>query len=1157
MEDNNRFYNRSESWGNTSELYQGHVLVDILKILPRDIQSVLDVGCGDGVITNAIPQSIRTVGIDISEEALKYVTREKRTGSIDKIPFPDHSFDLVMANDVIEHLPEQSFQTAINELQRVAKKYVLITVPFMENLAAGQTWCNHCQTEYHVNQHFRSFTIDKLQSLLTGNWAPICHVVTGAEAQYELPELIRFRERLGFRFEWESAVCPNCLNRNTSHTGIQNSLHPQELESILNAIRINTGRPWNSRTECITLFKKLDTGEEVSTYNIFEGVVDREFNPLHPETIHVESNRIYFDKPELYQLQFLPRKHPRPYFTIGEHKYEGGIEGITLKKTQSLKFGFYQLVKSDLVIEGYSAAKCHITVCSYDGDRGYKQVCQIAVEGAYRIPISANDTSSISEYGNLFELHSDDGEEIIVSKAYYVIAGTKELLFDVKNLANAEYVQIEMNRVRTLLSIAWYNGLSPTTDRFRAILKSVNNVDQTNVIDGLLFQYFMEARKNSSDMSIVQQALIPVQSRTDEMQQTVYSMQSRTEELQQKVYSVQSKTEEIQREASSYYQLTAQNSVKIMETIDRMSDMYHKSLNLSDSLLQSQAEAEETKLAVHTLRNELEAANAIVNTQKEELEATKLLVQSLQSDMERIRQEMSLIHSLKKIYWKFRARFLSRGIRFMATIRNRTKAVYDESTLFEPSVVHDQYLQEQERNPAKSYLMICHDQEIDRRIIQEAQSLQLDGWKGIIVALSFDAEDKLDEDSGIPIHRIGLKRIIPDCKVYRNYNVRQYWILNQIYNLGHLLTRGKVPKLVGASFKIASKLNHLTYRAGLVRQYRNRTIYHPLPFTRCFYAAAKLYPSELVFAHDLTALRAAAQVSEAWGSKLVYDCHELYPEQKVFSKPQYRMLVNEERSLIDKADLVMIASHGSANVLRERYPSVRERVKVLLNATNLIHDVNPLQPKDLLREKLGLSKDEKIVLYQGGITYNRNLDVLVQGFIRAKLANAHLIFMGPAINDYVDKLKKWSGELLDKNIHFIAPVTQDVLLHYTTSADFGVIPYAPTDLNTLYCMPNKLFEYLLAGLPIMYNNQLKDVGWFLQEIAKTGRGVNFHSVKDIADAFTELLCQDLSAIRKHLVDNRGEFLWKKQSDDLRRFIKEIYSGVDWVGKNSRILESSY
>src|SRR5438309_6000888 len=94
------FYERPELWGRTPEPYQVPARADLLDLVPPYVSSVLDVGCGDGFITNALPEHLDVIGVDTSHEALRHVTRPTQVASAAELPFADESFDVVLASDV-------------------------------------------------------------------------------------------------------------------------------------------------------------------------------------------------------------------------------------------------------------------------------------------------------------------------------------------------------------------------------------------------------------------------------------------------------------------------------------------------------------------------------------------------------------------------------------------------------------------------------------------------------------------------------------------------------------------------------------------------------------------------------------------------------------------------------------------------------------------------------------------------------------------------------------------------------------------------------------------------------------------------------------------------------------------------------------------------
>ena len=123
-----------------NRLYQWHLqaflnaLADMLR--QTGPQSVLDAGCGEGFVTNYLAQQqpdLKLTGMDLSQAAIDYAEAHFgdaatfRTGSIYKLPFSDNSFDTVVCSEVLEHLDDPD--SAVTELKRVARQYVVITVP--------------------------------------------------------------------------------------------------------------------------------------------------------------------------------------------------------------------------------------------------------------------------------------------------------------------------------------------------------------------------------------------------------------------------------------------------------------------------------------------------------------------------------------------------------------------------------------------------------------------------------------------------------------------------------------------------------------------------------------------------------------------------------------------------------------------------------------------------------------------------------------------------------------------------------------------------------------------------------------------------------------------------------------------------------------------
>lgn len=141
-------------------------ILNTINLIPDGVSSVLEVGCGDGRVINSLINKYPDIcGLDISNEALKQVKAPKIKGNLEKLPFLDDSYDIVVCCEVLEHLPYNIYEKALKEIERVAKDYILISVPNNENLNNRMIKCPECGCSFHMWRHLRSFNEKKLETL--------------------------------------------------------------------------------------------------------------------------------------------------------------------------------------------------------------------------------------------------------------------------------------------------------------------------------------------------------------------------------------------------------------------------------------------------------------------------------------------------------------------------------------------------------------------------------------------------------------------------------------------------------------------------------------------------------------------------------------------------------------------------------------------------------------------------------------------------------------------------------------------------------------------------------------------------------------------------------------------------------------------------------
>jgi len=192
-----------------------------------------------------------------------------------------------------------------------------------------------------------------------------------------------------------------------------------------------------------------------------------------------------------------------------------------------------------------------------------------------------------------------------------------------------------------------------------------------------------------------------------------------------------------------------------------------------------------------------------------------------------------------------------------------------------------------------------------------------------------------------------------------------------------------------------------------------------------------------------------------------------------------------------------------------------------------------INKKDIFRETLNIPKDKTIFLYHGGIRTGRAIEILLDTFKQINDDKSVIVFMGygPLEELIISASKK------KNNIYFHPAVSPDELLDYTSSADFGILFYENNCLNHYYCSPNKMFEYLMAEIPVIVSNLYE----MKRLVEKNNIGVvaKENISEGLREAIERAVLLDKEEIQRNIQKVKEIYNWEEQEKVLLAVYKEL------------------
>lgn len=350
----------------------------------------------------------------------------------------------------------------------------------------------------------------------------------------------------------------------------------------------------------------------------------------------------------------------------------------------------------------------------------------------------------------------------------------------------------------------------------------------------------------------------------------------------------------------------------------------------------------------------------------------------------------------------------------------------------------------------------------DARVKKEARSLLAAGWRVSIVCRQEPGAPAVENWNGVRVVRPRYRSALTENLRRKADSAGGRGLAAR---LARAVRRNRVRRFLSDAFR--NTMYELRLLGVLLRE--KASVYH---------------------ANDLDTLLVCRLAATIRGARLVYDSHELWLGSARYLRETGRLgrLRDRltERLLVGGCDAVIAVTPGRGAEMERMYP----RMKPPLIVENCPEVTPRTERTGALRSLVGAGRDTPVILYQGIIAFERGLEQLVEAAWLLAGEGILLVIMGHDVTG--GKIARMAADpTLGETLRVLPPVRSEDLPVYTADADAGLILFRNTCLNHYYSLPNKLYEYMMAGIPVIASD--------LPEIARVVKEGDFGLLIDPGD----------------------------------------------------------
>lgn len=296
-------------------------------------------------------------------------------------------------------------------------------------------------------------------------------------------------------------------------------------------------------------------------------------------------------------------------------------------------------------------------------------------------------------------------------------------------------------------------------------------------------------------------------------------------------------------------------------------------------------------------------------------------------------------------------------------------------------------------------------------------------------------------------------------------------------------------------------------------------------YIKLFLFSKKLKPN-IIHCHDVMVLPIGVLVKIFYKTKLIYDAHELESQKNGITPIENKIVYFVEKISWKYINNLIVVS---PSIVKWYNKEIGEKsTEIIMNAP-IVEKNNIDEESDYLRKLYNIPKSSKIFIYIGGFMKGRGIEILMNIFKKEDI-NSHIVFLG--YGELRDKMIQESDKYVKIHVHDAVP--HEKVISIAKSADIGLCFIQNISLSDYYCLPNKLFEYAFAEIPMLASN-FPDI---IEVVDKFNLGK--YSSLEIEDMFNTIKeFEEMEELPKIKSENLYELSWQKQEEKLIKLYQKL------------------